>query len=105
MDLTEDQMFEWANFVHLCHHGRYPLPLVEDYDGVEGYVCNNIRQVQNNTHAPKCNLRTWQLCVRSVAFAKKFTSWITGILLLQIPDSSSTSSTTTTTTTTVSHQK
>ncbi|CAF3513046.1 unnamed protein product [Rotaria sp. Silwood1] len=100
MDITEDQIFEWPNFVHLCHHRRYPLPLVEDYDSIEGYICNNICQVQDNTHAPKCNLHTWQLCVRSVGFAKKFTSWITGIILLQIPDSSSTSSTTT-----VSHQK
>ncbi|CAF1438311.1 unnamed protein product, partial [Rotaria sordida] len=99
-DIAEDVMFEWANFVHLCHHYRYPLPLVKEYDGIEGYVCKNTREVQDNINAPICNLQSWQLCIRSFGFAEKFTSWITGIILLQVPDSSSISSTTT-----LSHQK
>ncbi|CAF3967543.1 unnamed protein product [Rotaria sp. Silwood1] len=94
-DIAEDVMFEWANFVHLCHHYRYPLPLVKEYDGIEDYVCKNIREVQDNINAPICNLQSWQLCIRTFAFAETFTSWITGIILLQVPDSSSISSTTT----------
>jgi hypothetical protein len=71
--------------------------LVKSYDGIAGRVCNNIRQVQAGTHAPKCKLNSWQLCVRSVPFAKKFTSWIIDIIILQSPALSSSSPTTTVT--------
>ncbi|CAF2405225.1 unnamed protein product [Rotaria sp. Silwood2] len=84
-DIEENEIFKWDKFVHLCHDQRYPLPLVKSYDGIEGHICNNIRQVQAGIHGPKSQLNSWQLCVQSVRFAEKFTSWISGIILLQLP--------------------
>jgi hypothetical protein len=86
MNIQENEMLEWDKFLHLCHDQRYPLPLVSSYDGIEGHICHNIRQVQAGTHAPKCELNSWQLCVRSVQLAEKFTSWFTGIIILGVPN-------------------
>jgi hypothetical protein len=52
MDIKENEMLQWQNFVHLCHDQRYPQPLVKSYDGIEGPICNNICQVQSGIHAP-----------------------------------------------------
>jgi len=95
MDIKENEMLQWQNFVHLCHDQRYPQPLVKSYDGIEGPICNNIRQVQSGIHAPSYKPNSWQLCIRSVPFAQKFTSWITSIIILQVPNQPTSTTTTT----------
>jgi len=84
-NIRDDEIFQWKNFLHLCHDQRYPHPLVKSYDAIEGEICNNIREVQAGTKAPRCKNNSWQLCIRSTPLAEKFSSWIVGIIILETP--------------------